>query len=92
MHPLKHPILSTPSIPSYTCSTDLSPATPPPHTAYVARRTWFTPALLSIFVFAVCHVLSQGVDHVISVDLQPPGFGEIEVRACLAWGGQFAQF
>jgi phosphoribosylpyrophosphate synthetase len=22
----------------------------------------------------------QGVDHVISVDLQPPGFGEIEVR------------
>jgi hypothetical protein len=30
--------------------------------------------------------LLQGVDHVISVDLQPPGFGEIEVRACLAWG------
>ena len=30
--------------------------------------------------------LLQGVDHVISVDLQPPGFGEIEVRVCLAWG------
>jgi hypothetical protein len=35
-------------------------------------------------LFAIC--LLQGVDHVISVDLQPPGFGEIEVRVCLAWG------